>query len=165
MECVECRQGRKRRCSILSTDADNQASFQQVPFTETPFVHHFRYPSGHAQQLWAIEFAKSRKQRVLWFVAYDKPNVKESLKLRGERGGTAQRRVADASKRMSPGTPEARALECISHSSLHCSPRSPRSFKFSFTLGLSYATNHRTRCLRLFANSIAGVAAHALIDT
>ena len=85
-ECVECRQERTRRCIILSTDADNQASFQQAPFTESPFVHPFRYPSGHAQQFLAIEFAKSHKQRVLWFVTYDKPNAKESLKLRGERG-------------------------------------------------------------------------------
>ena len=86
MECVECRQERKRRCSILSTDAGNQASFQRAPFTEAPFVHPFRYPSGHAPQLPAIEFAKSRKERVLWFAAYVKPNVKDKLQVHGERG-------------------------------------------------------------------------------
>ena len=123
MECVECRQERRRRCSIRSTDADNQASFQQTPFTEAPFAHPFKYPSGHAEQLWAIELAKSRKQRALWFAAYGKPNVKDQVKLRGERGDQRKEEWLMLPNAWTSGVPGLMPPGTGHTSSLHRHPR------------------------------------------
>ena len=85
LECATCQKERKRRCCVISTDEQNQARFREKPFTEAPYVHPFRYPSGHARQLRAIEFAKSHKRQLLWTTAYDKPQAKNDSKDQGER--------------------------------------------------------------------------------
>jgi hypothetical protein len=84
-ECETCKIERKRRCCIVSLSDDNKARLQKKPFTEAAYVHPFRYPSGHAQQLRAIDFAKARKQRLLWVTAHDVCRAKDDSKIQGER--------------------------------------------------------------------------------
>ena len=55
------------------------------PFTDAPYVHPCRYPSGHAQHLRAIAFAKENQQQLLWITAYDKPKRQDDAKFKGER--------------------------------------------------------------------------------
>ena len=43
-----------------------------APFSDAPVVHPFRHPSFHAQQLRALDFAKTANARLLWITAYDK---------------------------------------------------------------------------------------------
>ena len=57
-----------------------------APFNTVAYVHPFRYPSAHAQQLRAIAFAKENKQRLLWTTAYDKPHPEAAAHLKGLRG-------------------------------------------------------------------------------
>ena len=63
----------------------------EEPFSRAPFVHPFRFPSYHAQQLRAIDFAKAENKRLMWITAHDVPskNVstvsKEKDELRKER--------------------------------------------------------------------------------
>ena len=76
---------RKRRCCIVSRSDDNKARLQKKPFTEAAYVHPFQYPSGHAQQLRAIHFAKARKQRLLRATAHDVCRAKDDSKIQGER--------------------------------------------------------------------------------
>ena len=42
------------------------------PFVHSAFVHPFRHPSYHAQQLRAITFARVAQRRLLWVVVHDK---------------------------------------------------------------------------------------------
>ena len=44
----------------------------QEPFADAPYVHPFRQPSFHAQQLRAMNFAKARCRRIMWLRAVDK---------------------------------------------------------------------------------------------
>ena len=43
------------------------------PFSNAPYVHPFNAPKYHAQQLRALNFAKSTSKQLLWTVAYDIP--------------------------------------------------------------------------------------------
>ena len=85
-ECETCKAERKRRCNIISTSAENQERVKRAPFNTAAYVHPFRYPSAHAQQLRAIAFAKEKKQRLLWTTAYDKPHPEAAARLKGSRG-------------------------------------------------------------------------------
>ena len=44
----------------------------EEPFVDAPYVHPFKQPSFHAQQLRAMNFAKARGRRILWMKAVDK---------------------------------------------------------------------------------------------
>ena len=45
--------------------------YNEPPFLDAPFVHPFRHPPYHAQQLRAVNFAKANNRKVLWLTAYD----------------------------------------------------------------------------------------------
>ena len=47
-------------------------AYMREPFADAPFVHPFRQPSFHAQQLRAMNFAKVGGLRVLWVRAVDR---------------------------------------------------------------------------------------------
>ena len=59
-ECTECQAERKRRNIIISTSAGNLERVKRAPFNTAAYVHHFRYPSAHSQQLRAIAFVKEK---------------------------------------------------------------------------------------------------------
>ena len=71
MECAECAAERRRRCCVIDTSGDEAARYTEEPFTHAPFVHPFRHPSYHAQQLRTLNFAKAMKRRLLWMTAHD----------------------------------------------------------------------------------------------
>ena len=85
LECPICSAERERRCCIISTSDRNKDRYVQKPFTDAPYVHPFRFPSGHAQHLRAIAFAKENQQQLLWITAYDKPKKQDDAKFKGER--------------------------------------------------------------------------------
>ena len=64
----------------------NQERVKRAPFNTAAYVHPFRYPSAHAQQLRAIAFAKEHRQRLLWVTAFDKPQREAEAHLKGSRG-------------------------------------------------------------------------------
>ena len=76
MECAACQAERTRRCSIISqkvdSDGEQLAAHMMEPFVDAPFVHPLRNPTNHAQRLRAVHFARSKKHRILWTLAYDK---------------------------------------------------------------------------------------------
>ena len=84
-ECDVCKTERARRCIVMSQSARNQERFKRSPFVEAPYVSPFRYPSGHAQQLRAIAFAKTKQRRLHWITAYDAVQH-EDAKFKGEKG-------------------------------------------------------------------------------
>jgi hypothetical protein len=86
LECLECKQERRRRFNVISLCQENRERLNVAPFTAAPYVHPFRYPSAHAQHLRAIGFAKEKKQRILWTTAYDKPKVAGEARFKGEKG-------------------------------------------------------------------------------
>ena len=45
--------------------------YTKQPFDTAPYVHPFRAPAYHAQQLRSLHFAKTNECRVLWIAAYD----------------------------------------------------------------------------------------------
>ena len=71
MECAVCSAERRRRCCIIDVTGPEAAKYTEEPFTNAPFVHSFRHPSYHAQQLRAINFAKATNRRLLWVTAHD----------------------------------------------------------------------------------------------
>ena len=91
MECNVCAEERDRRCCIIAGSDRNLERYTEEPFANAPFVHPFRHPSYHAQQLRAINFAKTTQKRLLWIVAFDRPSKdvsvlpKEKQELRKER--------------------------------------------------------------------------------
>ena len=85
-ECEQCKAERKRRCNIISTSSENRERVKRAPFNTAAYVHPFRYPSAHAQQLRAIAFAKENRQRLLWTTAFDKPKQDGEARFKGERG-------------------------------------------------------------------------------
>ena len=84
-ECELCKAERKRRCNIISASPENRERVTRAPFT-TAYVHPFRYPSAHAQQLRAIAFAKEKRQRLQWTTAFDKPKHDGEARFKGDRG-------------------------------------------------------------------------------
>ena len=70
MECSICAKERSRRCVVLS-QRDDQERFREGAFALAPFVHPFRSPTNYAQQLRTIQFARERRERILWVIAYD----------------------------------------------------------------------------------------------
>ena len=90
-ECQICATERARRHCILidaSTSGgsgvssatgqdDDVPRHKKPPFTDAPFVHPFRHPCYHAQQLRAISFAQTHGRRLLWITAYDDPKTIE----------------------------------------------------------------------------------------
>ena len=72
LECQRCQKERQRRCWIIQNSTINQKRYIEEPFVDAPYVHPFRQPSFHAQQLRAMNFAKTRGRRVLWMKAVDK---------------------------------------------------------------------------------------------
>ena len=76
-ECEECRLERTRRCCIIRDDDENTRRYALPPFANAPFVHPFRHPSCHAQQLRTINFAKTTKSRLLWVTAHDELQKKD----------------------------------------------------------------------------------------
>ena len=79
MEFEECAPERSRRSCIINSERHAAAAYKQEPFANAPFVHPFRAPSYHAQQLPAISFAQSRNHRLLWLTAHDVPVQQGSL--------------------------------------------------------------------------------------
>ena len=49
------------------------ARHTEEPFSRAPFVHPFRFPLYHAQQLGVISFARAQNKRLLWIAAHDVP--------------------------------------------------------------------------------------------
>ena len=72
MECGGCAGERQRRRRVIPIDNPEAVRYGEEPFAHAPYVHPFRHPSFHAQQLRALSFAKARNSRVLWVAAYDK---------------------------------------------------------------------------------------------
>ena len=89
-ECEACKAERKRRCNIISSSPENQDRVKRAPFNTAAYVHPFRYPSAHAQQLRAIAFAKEKRQRLLWTTAFDKPKQDGEARFKGARGEELQ---------------------------------------------------------------------------
>ena len=91
MECQVCADERKRRHCIIFNNEEASARYKAPPFTDAPFVHPFRHPSYHAQQLRAVHFAKAHNKRILWVTAHDvmktgnKTTSGEKAELRKER--------------------------------------------------------------------------------
>ena len=85
-ECEACKAERKRRCNIIWSNPENEARAKRAPFNTAAYVHHFRYPSHHAQHLRAIAFAKEKRQRLFWTTAFDKPKQDGEARFKGERG-------------------------------------------------------------------------------
>ena len=79
MECEACASERARRCCIINSERHAAAAYKQEPFANAPFVHPFRAPSYHAQQLRAISFAQTTNRRLLWVTAHDVPVQQGSL--------------------------------------------------------------------------------------
>jgi hypothetical protein len=71
MECGICSAERQRRCCIIDSKDPAASGYTEEPFASAPFVHPFRHPSYHAQQLRTMAFAKSRNRRLLWITAHD----------------------------------------------------------------------------------------------
>ena len=65
LECEYCQEERQRRCWIIQENAVNETRYMEEPFVDAPYVHPFRQPSFHAQQLRAMNFAKARGRRIL----------------------------------------------------------------------------------------------------
>ena len=90
-ECQICATERARRhCILVDTSTsggsgvpsatgqdDDIPRHKKPPFTDAPFVHPFRHPCYHAQQLRAISFAQTHGRRLLWITAYDDPKTVE----------------------------------------------------------------------------------------
>ena len=72
MECAVCKAERQRRCRVRIPGGPDAACFSEPPFVDAPYVHPFRHPSFHAQQLRALDFAKAANRRLLWVAAQDK---------------------------------------------------------------------------------------------
>ena len=72
MECHYCQRERERRCWIIHENAVNETRYMEEPFVDAPYVHPFRQPSFHAQQLRAMNFAKARGRRIMWMKAVDR---------------------------------------------------------------------------------------------
>ena len=79
-ECDICKAERRRRCCVRNPEAsdDSRTRHLEEPFTDAPFVHPFRYPSYHAQQLRAINFAKAKNRRLLWITAHDELKTRDA---------------------------------------------------------------------------------------
>ena len=77
LECKSCQEHRRKRCWIIQENAKNEARYMEEPFVEAPYVHPFRQPSLHAQQLRAMYFANARGRRIMWMKAWDRPCQKE----------------------------------------------------------------------------------------
>ncbi len=75
MECSICAAERERRCCIITQRAENTERYKKAPFVNAPYVHPFRHPSYHAQQLRAMSFAKTTNHRLWWITAHDKPGA------------------------------------------------------------------------------------------
>ena len=73
MECMICATERARRCCIIDSKDPAASGYMEEPFASAPFVHPFRHPSYHAQQLRTVTFAKANKRRLLWMTAHDAP--------------------------------------------------------------------------------------------
>jgi len=71
MECMTCATERARRCCIIDSKDPAASGYMEEPFASAPFVHPFRHPSYHAQQLRTVAFAKANKRRLLWMTAHD----------------------------------------------------------------------------------------------
>ena len=77
---------------------------KKPPFVDAPFVHPFRHPSYHAQQLRAITFAQARQQRLLWITAHDVPMMKDP-KRTSEQAESRKERWLEFHDRFTSGIP------------------------------------------------------------
>ena len=82
LECDACAAERRRRCRVLRGGEDSR--HLEEPFVHAPYVHPFNAPKYHAQQLRAVHFAKAKRRRLLWTVAYDKPLTADDAYLSSE---------------------------------------------------------------------------------
>ena len=71
MECQACKTERSRRCCVIYDTDDSSQRYTKDPFGDAPFVHPFRHPAYHAQQLRSLNFAKAKNRRLLWITAHD----------------------------------------------------------------------------------------------
>ena len=91
MECEKCKAERARRRRVVPLGSPDAGLYRKKPFAHAPFVHPFRHPSYHAQQLRAVTFARTAQRRLLWVVAHDKllqqdkSHRKDTEELRKER--------------------------------------------------------------------------------
>jgi hypothetical protein len=81
LECQFCSAERERRHRVRDGDKDERQLSQ--PFVDAPFIHPFNKPKYHALLLRARRFAQSRRRRVLWGKAADKPAKGDIRELQG----------------------------------------------------------------------------------
>ena len=72
MECQICKAERARRCCVIQQNDESFHRYTAEPFATAPYVHPFRAPAYHAQQLRTLNFAKANRRRVLWLTAFDR---------------------------------------------------------------------------------------------
>ena len=71
MDCQICSEERKRRYCVIDETQESKIKYRSDPFTDAPFVHPFRHPAYHAQQLRSMSFAKLKGRRILSVLAHD----------------------------------------------------------------------------------------------
>lgn len=93
---------------------DDLQRHKRPPFTDAPFVHPFRHPSYHAQQLRAISFAQAHGRRLMWITAHDVPKTVE--KKRGaEQHEVRKERWMEFHDRYTAGTGNPGHFPCTSN--------------------------------------------------
>ena len=83
---------------------DSVDRHKRAPFVDAPFVHPFRHPSYHAQQLRAINFAQAHHCRLLWITAHDVPKVKDPRRT-SEQSESRKERWLEFHDRFTSGIP------------------------------------------------------------
>ena len=72
MECDICKKERCRRCCVIRATDESFQQYTAELLATAPYVHPFRHPAYHAQQVRFLPFAKANKRRVMWCTAFDK---------------------------------------------------------------------------------------------
>ena len=83
-ECNICKCERQRRCQVPE---ETPASRDRLltHFADAPYVHPYNQPKYQAQICHAVNFARSRRRKVLWCVAQDWPLTAEEMDLHPDR--------------------------------------------------------------------------------
>ena len=105
MECDVCSRERKRRCRVLLPGDTSEQRHLEPPFSVAPYVHPFNAPKYHAQQLRALNFAKSTSKQLLWTVAYDIPAATEDASLSKEQLQATRERWLQLHDKQTAGMP------------------------------------------------------------
>ena len=105
LECDVCKLERKRRCRVMLPGDTSERRHLETPFSNAPYVHPFNAPKYHAQQLRALNFAKSTSKQLLWTVAYDVPVTTEDASLSKEQLESMRERWRQLHDKQTVGMP------------------------------------------------------------